>query len=169
MDLLNCIGLSCDGASAMVGEHNSFWSRIKILTAHSPDALATPLHLLPLRPSLGFLLSEVPKWFSQSTLRREGFKTLFRVMNPDQMDGQTSTPFQKMTATHWLVRSKVLHNILLTRYELSVYFDTVEPNCRADTRYKARTIAPAMKDPQNHLYLAFATPVVAEFEKLVSV
>ncbi len=85
LSLSNCIGLSCDGAAANVGVRNSLWSRVKevaptcILMKCLCHSLALAIqHAFNTMPSnLGFLLSEVPKFFCQSTLRRVSYKTLF--------------------------------------------------------------------------------------------
>ena len=80
--LSDCIGLSCDGANANIGEHNSVWSRLK---QDSPNAvlLKCTCHSLQLcvqaafevvPASVGYLMSKIPSWFSKSTLRRENYK-----------------------------------------------------------------------------------------------
>ena len=77
LKLEDCVGYGSDGASVMAGEHNSVWSRI---VAVAPDCLQVKCicHSLALcvqhsfdklPSSLGFLLAEIPKWFSKSTLR----------------------------------------------------------------------------------------------------
>ena len=119
----NCIGFASDGASNMVGCNNSVWSRMK-QASPSCVQLKCICHSLALciqhakskLPSnIGFLLSEVPKWFSKSILRRDDYKQLFRVMNPST-DFETTRfaplPFEKPSATRWLVRGKVLYNLL---------------------------------------------------------
>ena len=39
LSLVDCIGFGCDGASSMVGKHNSVWLRIK---QESPNCLLVP-------------------------------------------------------------------------------------------------------------------------------
>ena len=90
LSVVDCIGFGCDWASSMVGKHNSVWSRIK---QESPNCLLVPCichslalsiaHAFDKLPShLGHLLSEIPRWFSNSTLRQNTFKTLFDIMDP---------------------------------------------------------------------------------------
>lgn len=168
----DCIGYGSDGASVMVGQHNSVWTRIP---AVAPDciqvkcichslALCVKYAFEKLPCSLGFLLAEVPKWFSKSTIRREAYKTLYNVMNPD--DDERKAPFQKYSTTRWLVRGKVTFHILLDWDELKVYFMTVKCESNQDARYKARTIHGMLDDPINYLYFHFVSPLVTEFDRV---
>ncbi|KAJ8409887.1 hypothetical protein AAFF_G00209280 [Aldrovandia affinis] len=72
--------------------------------------------------NLGYLLSEVPKWFSKSTLRREAFNNLFQVMDANNDRRGTPKPFQKMSTTRWLVRGKVIYSLLVNWHELKAFF-----------------------------------------------
>ena len=85
MSLDNCIGLATDGASNMVGEHNSLFSRVLEV---SPNCalIKCVCHSLELcvqkafehSPSvLGFLLGELPSWFCRSSLRRAEYRRIF--------------------------------------------------------------------------------------------
>ena len=87
----DCIGFASDVAAAMIGQHDSVWSRI---VKESPYCIMVKCicHFLALcikhafekLPSnLGFLLSEIPKWFSNSILRSEEYKKLFDANNAD--------------------------------------------------------------------------------------
>ena len=181
ISISNCIGFASDGASAMVGEHNSLWSRLKTAAPHCVQmkcichslALSIQHAFSKLPTNIGFLLSEIPSWFCNSTLRREGFKEMFETMNvtedPDLARPLTSLPFEKMSATRWLVRGKVLYNILYNWEELKAYFITTElSQTRPDTRYRARHIKDLLNSRINYLYVVFATPVVQEFERINS-
>eukprot|EP00794_Sanderia_malayensis_P002936 gene2936-biopygen2413 len=126
----DCIGYGCNGASVMVGEHNSVWSRLRDVAPNCIQvkcichslALCIKYAFETLPSSLGFLLSEIPKWFSKSTVRREAFKTLFNVMNAGNDRMGTPLPFQKSSTTRWLVRGKVVYNCLVNWEELKAYF-----------------------------------------------
>ena len=75
-------------------------------------------------------------------------------------------PFEKTSATRWLVRGKVMFNILMNWEELKVYFSSFENSReRSDARYKARLIKDMLMDGVNYLYFVVALPVVQEFEK----
>ncbi|CAM1311707.1 Uncharacterised protein g5782 [Pycnogonum litorale] len=178
--LNNCIGFASDGAASMVGCNNSVWSRIK---SESPNcvqmkcichslSLCIEHAVSKLSSNAGFLLTEVALWFSNSRLRREDFKALFQVMNP--ADGENSRerdvplPFQKLSKTRWLIRGKILYNILMNWEELLAYFSSCEAKLSINARYKCRLIKEMLADRINYLYFVFATPVVQEFKKINS-
>ena len=82
--LANCIGFASDGASAMVGCKNSVWSRPEKVspqcvqlkcTCHSL-ALCVQYAVSKLPSTIGFLLSEILRWFCNSEIRREAYKKL---------------------------------------------------------------------------------------------
>ena len=83
------------------------WSRIRSVAQNciqvkciSHSLALCVKHALDKLPSrLGFLLSEIPKWFSKSTARRDAFTTLFNVMNADNARMGTPSPFQKSSTT----------------------------------------------------------------------
>ena len=118
--------------------------------------------------SLGFLLSEIPKWFSKSTVRRKAFKTLFNVMNSGNERMGTPLPFQKSSTTRWLVRGKVINNCLVNWEELKAYFAVASPETCQESRYKARTILDMLNDPIIFLHFNFASPLVTEFERVTA-
>ncbi|KAK4323812.1 hypothetical protein Pmani_005513 [Petrolisthes manimaculis] len=174
LTLSDCVGFASDGASAMIGEHNSVWSRVK---QQSPNCQLNKCHSLSLcvekafdklPSSLGYLLHEIPKWFSKSIIRREAYKELFFTMDPNEERKGTPVPFQKISNTRWLVRGKVLYNILVNWEELQAYFASALPVADASCRYKAREILNMLRDPINKLYFNFVTPVVTEFERVNS-
>ncbi|KAK7072332.1 hypothetical protein SK128_027180, partial [Halocaridina rubra] len=101
--------------------------------------------------NLGYLLHEIPKGVSKSILRRESFKQLFMVMDAYEERKRTPLPFQNLSYTRWLVRGKVIYNILINWEELKAYFSVVLPI-----------------DPVNFLYFQFVSPVVTDFERLNS-
>uniref|UniRef100_A0A0N7ZCY6 Uncharacterized protein n=1 Tax=Scylla olivacea TaxID=85551 RepID=A0A0N7ZCY6_SCYOL len=163
--LSNCIGFASDGASVMVGHNNSVWTRIQ---EESPNcvlmrcichslALSIQHSFNKLPSNLGFLLSEIPKWFSKSSLRRESYKTLFNIMNPDDERKGLPAPFQQPSATRWLVRGKVMSKILSNWDELHGYFLCAEQNCGQEAKFKARMIREMLGDDINKLYFLCAS------------
>ena len=66
---------------------------------------------------VGFLLSDVPRFFNKSTIRRNEYEKLFELMNPNNERMGTPSPFQKYSATRWLVRGKCLYNLLVNWLE----------------------------------------------------
>jgi hypothetical protein len=173
--LANCIGYASDAASVMVGEHDSVWSRIK---EASPNCIMIKCicHSLSLcikhafekvPANLGFMLSEIPKWFSKSGVRRDAYKQLFETFEGcDVESSPIPLPFQRCNQTRWLVRGKVIYNILVNWEILRTYFSLVESEVEANVRYKARLIYEMLNDPINHLYFHFLSPVVSEFERV---
>lgn len=171
LDLANCVGYASDGASVMVGEHDSVWTRI---AAVSPQCIKMTcichslslcvMHAFEKLPSsLGFLLAEVPKWFSKSSVRREAYKELFEVMCPDEC---RKAPFEKYSTTRWLVRGKVIYRILVNWNELKAYFLVAQPASTQAARYKARLLLNILNDPITYLYFHFVSPLVTEFDRV---
>ena len=109
IDLSMCIGYGSDGANNVSGSNNSLWTRIK---AESPSAILVKCvchsldlvvkHAFEVMPSnLGYLITEVPAFFSKSNIRRNDYKQLYAVMNPD--DVGYLCPFKRFSKTRWLV------------------------------------------------------------------
>ncbi|XP_050724635.1 uncharacterized protein LOC127002594 [Eriocheir sinensis] len=174
LSLKDCIGYASDGASVMTGTHNSVWSRIH---EESPNcvqmkcichslALCVQAAFKKLPASLGFLLAEIPKWFSKSAIRREAFSTLFSIMDPCEERKGTPLPFQQASVTRWLVRGKVMNNILFNWEELKAYFMCAEKQSTPDCMYKARVLHGMLNDHINFLYMHCLTPLIAEFERV---
>ena len=134
LEIQNCVGYSSDGASNMLGENNSVWSRIRDAaplvrmmpcTCHSL-ALCVQVGFEALPANLGFMLKDIPGWFRKSALRRDAYLQLFTVMNSGEDEANTARkPFTKMCATRWLVRGKVMTDILGNWDELCAYNSTL--------------------------------------------
>jgi hypothetical protein len=117
--------------------------------------------------SLGFMLCEIPKWFSKSAIRREAYKELFETFKGCNIENWTAPlPFQKYNQTRWLVRGKVIYNTPANRQILKKYFSLAEVEGEANVRYKARMLKDMLYDPINLLYFHFLSPVVAEFKRV---
>lgn len=155
LELGNCTGFASDGASVMTGVKNSVCTRIQ---QESPDCVQVKCvcHSLvlcvqhafeKLPSSLGFLVSETPKWFSKSTIRRAAYTHLFSIMDPNEERKGTSLPFQQASLTRWLVRGKIMYNILMNWEELKAYFMCAEQASGADARYKACILSDMLNDP----------------------
>ena len=71
-----------------------------------------------------------------------------------------------MSATRWLVRGKLIYNILVSWEELKAYFGIAEREADSSARYKARLISEMLKDDINKLYFHFVSPIVNEFERV---
>lgn len=183
----NCIGYASDGASNMVGVNNSVWSRIRSCAPHCvlykcichSLALCIQHACDKLPTNIGYMLSAIPRWFSNSDQRRTAYQDLFDTMNPPEepvnpptgaaahAGRPTPLPFERLSQTRWLVRGKIMNNILSNWFELQAYFECCERTfAQADTRYRARLIKNMLTDKQNFLYFVFMTPLVAEFESM---
>lgn len=69
----------------------------------------------------------------------------------------------------WLSRGKLLSAIYKNWALLQKYFENVTAEnhkLTPDQRYKARELLRMVQANVNHLYLAFALPVVTEFERV---
>ncbi|XP_066960919.1 uncharacterized protein [Macrobrachium rosenbergii] len=172
--LSNCLGFASDGASVMIGNNNSVWTQIKEESPHCVQvrcichslALCMQHSFDKLPSNLDFLLSEIPKWFSKNSLRREAYKSLFKVMDPNGERKGLPTPFQQASVTRWLVRGKVMNNILCSWEELRAYFILAEQNCGQEAKFKARMLKEMLADGVNKLYFHCVTPIVLDFEKV---
>jgi hypothetical protein len=133
-------------------------------------ALCIQYAVFKLPSNIGFLLSEIPNWFCHSELRREAYKELFRVINPASESEPVRTgplPFEKPSFTRWLVRGKVMFNILVNWEELMAYFTSAEL-AQYNTKFKAILLKKMLSDYKNDLFFEFATPIGQEFERLNS-
>ena len=101
------------------------------------------------------------------TPRRDAYKNLFADMNPDEKGGRLS-PFQKLSTTRWLVRGKVIYNILVHWDELAAYFACCRDVGTQDVRYKARLLSDILQDDVNRCYFEFVVPVIQEFKAMIS-
>lgn len=170
LSLADVVGFSSDGAANVSGKHNSAWSRIK---GEAPDAiqLKCTCHSLQLciqhafetlPSSIGALLTDLPNYFRTSTLRREEYLSLFKLMN----DGESpfTNTFTQFCATRWLGRSKVIFNIVTQWWELKAYFDIAQTQAPMKERYRARELYNMLADRTNLLYFHFLCPLVSEIE-----
>ena len=146
----NCAGFASDDASNIVGCNNSLWPRLRNAspsciklkcTCHS---LALWIrHALDKLPSIvGYILTEMPNWFRNSELRGEAYKGLFLTIHtvPDSQPTRTALLLlEKVSFTLWLVRGKILFNILMNWEELKAYFSCVNyKNCIVGAKYKVK-------------------------------
>jgi hypothetical protein len=76
-------------------------------------------------------------------------------------------PFEKPSFTRWLVRGKVMFNILMKREELKTYFTSAKlAQSQFYTKLKTRLLKEMLSDYKNYLFFEFATTIVQEFERL---
>ena len=89
---MDCNGLGVDGASVMVGERNSVWTKVKQLApnciqlryiSHSM-ALCIKVAFNELPSAIGYILNAFPRWLKKSGRRRDAYQQVFKVMNADE-------------------------------------------------------------------------------------
>ncbi|RLU25331.1 hypothetical protein DMN91_001487 [Ooceraea biroi] len=152
--LSNIIGMACDNASVMIGEHNSFMSRLRkevpaliVLKCicHS-SALIASKACSKLPDSCDNLLHAVATYFSGSAKRSAilcEFQTFFDV---------ESRKILKLSNTRWLVLQKCVTRLLENWDVLKHYFylETIENNNNS-----AVTISNTLNDNAIKAYMLF--------------
>ena len=94
-----------------------------------------------------------------SVIRRDAYKELFETFEGCSVESFTiPLPFQKCNLTRWLVRGKVIFNILTNWEILKMYFTLIEGEGEANVRYKPRLLKEMLQDPINYLYFHFLPP-----------
>jgi len=97
----NVIGFGCDGASSMVGSHNSVFSRIEAANPHTVlmkrvcHSLALCVqHTFEVMPSdVGYFVSVISSWFSNSDICRTEYRSLFEAFEINDEANEDSTLF----------------------------------------------------------------------------
>ncbi|XP_043268500.1 uncharacterized protein [Venturia canescens] len=131
----NMVGIGVDGASVMVGKHNSVTALFK---REIDDLIVMPcvchsLHLCAEKASemlprpLEFLVRETHNWFSYSPKRLEKYKLLYETINGSGKPNK----IQGLSGTRWLARSEAIDTILNQWEELQFLFSIAksEDNC----------------------------------------
>lgn len=173
LDIQDCTGLGTDGASVMVGVRSSVYTRIKEKASEAVKfpcichslALCVQQAFETLPCNLATMLKDIPGWFAHSAVRRNDFKKISDIMT-DVNEYHAPLPFKHPSTTRWLVRGKVIFNILMNWWELLAYFQAAEQACAHSARYKARVLVEMLADDTNRLYFTFLCPLVSEFERV---
>ena len=109
-------------------------------------------HAFEVMPSdVGYILSVIFSWFSNSDIRRTEYQSLFEAFEIDDAANEDSTlfgsvcagvamPFVKFSKTRWLVKGRVIAIILSHWEPLKQYFATVLHHCPVAARKKAKMI-----------------------------
>ncbi len=92
---------------------------------------------------------------------------LFKAMNPNNERKGTQLPFEKLNQVRWLVRGKVLGNLLANWHKLTAYSLCVESNCDTKHQYKVREIKGMLADASLYWYIHFALPIVARYARKI--
>ena len=172
----NMVSVACDGASVMVGQHDSVWTRIRdknpriilVKCVYHSLALCGKYAFEKLPSSLGFLIKKVPAFFSKSDLRRSNYEQLFSEMSSvpvPVIDGCSNLPFLSFSRTRWLVRGRIMKRILTHWDTLRTYFIDIQPHCTQNQRFKIKVLIDMLSDPVCKLYFEFTYPFIINLEK----
>jgi hypothetical protein len=174
VSLEDCVGLGVDTTNSMVGAKNSLFSRLKkvspdcVLFKCSCHSLALcvehAFEKMPLR--LGQILTEIPSWFSNSTICRDEYKKLFEALDQNEEHSITPLPFQKLSSTRWLCRSKVIWSLLQNWKQLTNYFPLIEPEVEYGQRWKVWEFFHMSNNRFNFMYLTMVQPIINDFERV---
>ena len=164
------IAVGSDGASNMVGKHNSLHTRLKeevpslILvkcTCHSLHLCAEKSSKeLPM--SLEYLTREIYNWFACSPLRRLEYKQTFDLINTG-LDKNSFKQFVQLSYTRWLSRYNAINTILRQWLELQTRFSVAGEKERC---YTAQTINNMLQDNQLKLYFVCMKSILYEIVHL---
>ncbi|XP_066944582.1 SCAN domain-containing protein 3-like [Macrobrachium rosenbergii] len=161
-----CIGLACDGASVMVGKHNSLYSRLLNDIPHLKlvQCMCHSLHLAcsksveVLPRQLDYIIKETHNWFSCSPKRRETYEQLYQTINdesPLQIPG--------LADTRWLSRFSAVKRILDQWNELKLHFQLAASKEKC---YTADSLAKMYNDEINLLFMKFLLPLLEKFQTM---
>lgn len=168
IQIKKCVGLGSDGASNMVGIHNSVYTRLREKSGN-PDlvlfkCICHSLHLctskagLELPTSIDYMLQQTYTWFSMSPIRRTAYQQVYALLN----DGAKGRGMVQLAATRWLSRYGAVETVLSSYLELSSHFERASLTERC---YAARVLNDMYKDEASKLYLLFLKPILKEFQK----
>jgi hypothetical protein len=81
--------------------------------------------------------------------------------------GRTTVPmpFTKASMTRWLVRGKLIKNLLLNWSMLKSYYGVVAQVAEQKIKHKAKVLHEILSDGINFLYMTFLSPIVKEFDQ----
>lgn len=168
LKLENITGLGTDGASNMVGQNCSLFTKLR---EHNPDlvlikCICHSLHLCMsaaakvLPTNIEFLLRETYNWFSNSPLRREAYRQIYSLINST---GKEPKKILQLSGTRWLAREAAIDMILEQWLELKTHFKRAAQTERCFT---ANTLSMMYEDDVNYFFLTFLLPITKEFTRM---
>ncbi|KAK3928048.1 Zinc finger MYM-type protein 6, partial [Frankliniella fusca] len=119
LNIQHLVGLGSDGGSALIGRHNSVYSRLKAeVREHSPSPIIRcvchSLHnaawetAAEMPADLEFLVREKRNWFARSPLKRLQYRDLFAAIN----NGAMPANLVQLSANRWLAWSRAIYVVL---------------------------------------------------------
>lgn len=184
LELKKCIGIGTDGASVMMGKHNSVYTRLKSV---QPDLILIKcvchsLHLAASKAvetmptNLEFLLSETYSWFSRSAKRRLNFERVLYlsvlICNKNKcytlnsfkiyklLVGSNPKKFVSPSDTRWLSRYQCICIVLDAWDSLKVHFQQAKESERC---YTSAQLFEMYNDPVNKIYICFLHSILKDF------
>ena len=152
----NMVGIGVDGASVMVGKHNSVTALFKqeIQDLVIIKCVCHSLHLCAekaaetLPRQLEFLVRECHNWFSYSSKRLEKYKKLYEAINGNR----SPKKIQGLSGTRWLSRYEAICTILEQWDELKLLFSLAKSE---DKCYMAEQLHDIMRRLPFKAFLVF--------------
>ncbi|XP_063540742.1 protein FAM200B-like [Cydia strobilella] len=153
----NMVGIGADGASVMVGKHNSVTALFKrdLGDLIVVKCVCHSLHLCAekaaeeLPRQLEFLVRETHNWFSYSTKRLEQYRDLYETINEGN---RNPNKIQGLSGTRWLARYAAIDTILKQWDELQLLFSLAKTQ---DKCFMAEQLHDIMRRPAFKAYLVF--------------
>jgi len=157
LDVNKLLGIGVDGASVMVGRHNSLSSKLKEVVPHLivNRCICHSLHLacekaFSVLPSfLDFLIRETYNWFSYSSKRQAAYNNLYQ-----ELKGGIPNKISKLSGTRWLARSAAINTILNQWDLLKVHFNTISNNA-SEKCYVSHSLRDMYKKNEAFIYFHF--------------
>lgn len=165
LNMTKIIGIGVDGANSMIGEHNSFGSRLREIIPHlvTVKCLCHSLHLAAekacdvLPRNLDYLVETSHSWFSRSTKRTIEFADLYKTIT-----GKMPTTIPKLSGTRWLARFEAIQILIAQWDEYKLYFELEKSKTRCSSGYTAEELWNMFKKDENKLYLLFIRDVLKD-------
>ncbi len=178
LDKAKFIGLSTDGASTMIGQHNSLQSLLKKefpslvhlrCCCHSIDLAAKDAVKKALPSNLEAMVRDSYGWFAHSSARQQAYRQLVELIGTeslaDEEEDSCAKPLKLMSlsTTRWLIIADCVERILQQYDALKTHFSIAGEKERC---YDAKHLAMMYHNKDNFLYLHFLLPVLKELKCL---
>jgi hypothetical protein len=166
IDVTKIIGIRADGASNMVGAHNSLFTLLKrdVPTLELVKCVCHSIHLCSekaieeLPGELDFLVRETYSWFSHSSLRQINYQAIYALIN----DGVKPLKIIAPARTRWLSFGECINRIMHQWIELQKHFEIAKTKEKCHT---AQLLCDMYRDNTNYVYFVFLQPILKELNE----
>ncbi|KAK3908822.1 Zinc finger protein 862 [Frankliniella fusca] len=165
------VGLGSDGANALIGRHNSVYSRLKEeipqiqlirCVCHSLHNAASEA-AAEMPADLEFLVRETRNWFARSPLRRLQYRDLFGAIN----NGAMPANLVQLSATRWLAWSRAIDVVMSQWLELKTHFGIIAGSQKSSDKCTVgRKLSDLYRNEEHKLYLLFLQPITKALNQL---